>query len=182
MVNNICFVGGIHGTGKSTLCNELKNLLDVPHYSCSAIIKEKKNIDSDKSKIAKNIPENQDALSYTLNEELDHNQIVLDGHFALFSGDYLPTAIPDDVFQKINIKAIVVMICEPYIIRKRILERDGKAHPVNKLTALQELELKRAEEISRLLQVPYFRIDSTSAHADEISQTISETIHGLLAA
>ena len=39
MYNNIIFIGGVHGVGKGTICQKIKEKLDFTHLSASEVLK-----------------------------------------------------------------------------------------------------------------------------------------------
>jgi hypothetical protein len=80
MDNNLIFVGGIHGVGKTTLCKKLTEELHFNHYSASQLIKMLKSENGDgdnKNKGVKNIDGNQDLLITAINQYLDKNTPTL---------------------------------------------------------------------------------------------------------
>ena len=161
MVNQIFFVAGVHGTGKTTLCSAVKKHLKIPHYSCSAIINEQRNIKSDRSKIATNIDENQSPLTHYIQYVINEAAITLDGHFSLFTSSYQPYTIGYDVFDSMNINSILLLTCDPDVIVDRIFKRDLKPHPVDKIAELQNIERSRVESYCRERNIHLTEIDTT---------------------
>tara|TARA_B100002049_G_scaffold74448_1_gene54676 strand:- start:14151 stop:14453 length:303 start_codon:yes stop_codon:yes gene_type:complete len=90
MVDNIIFIAGVHGTDKSTLSKAIKNHLDIPHYSCSATIKNQRQISTNQLKIATNVDTKQPSLIDYINNCIHVPSIALDGHFSLLTARYPP--------------------------------------------------------------------------------------------
>ena len=157
----IRFIAGIHGSGKTTYCQNEKSATE-PHYSCSAIIKKCKNLNPDRKKIAKDVANNQPSLIDYINEEIHADKIILDGHFCLFTKDYQIHEIDVDVFRDMKISSITIITAKPSLIFERLLKRDGISHPVEQLERLQEKENERALFIAEKLGVPLTRIDTTN--------------------
>jgi adenylate kinase len=160
MVNNIAFIAGIHGVGKTTLCEKLKNDLNIAHYSASTIIKNKLNLVKNIKKIAKNVDSNQPALIEALNNDINANEIILDGHFTLFTKNHEISKISVDVFEMMPIKIIFLLTCEPSEIIQRLSHRDKQKHPLLKIIELQEAEKKQALYVSDKLNIPLIEIST----------------------
>lgn len=96
MANKIIFIGGIHGVGKTSLCEELSNQIGTHYFSASKLIKRlKKDHCDNENKAVKDIDGNQELLLTAINQYINKNIIVLlDGHFCLLSSTYEVTLIP----------------------------------------------------------------------------------------
>ena len=158
MVNNIAFISGVHGVGKTTLCTKLNNDLNIEHYSASAIIKNKLGLVKNMQKIAKNVDSNQPTLINALNNDIHANEIILDGHFTLFTKNHEITKISVDVFAMMPLKIIVLLTCDATEIVNRLSQRDKHKHPLSKIIELQEAEKKQALYISNQLNIPLIQI------------------------
>jgi adenylate kinase len=66
MEHKIIFIGGVHGVGKTFLCNTVREELDIDHYSASDLIKKVKNVKFPTNKHIKGIGGNQNALIIAL--------------------------------------------------------------------------------------------------------------------
>lgn len=157
----IQFIAGIHGSGKTTHCKSISSI-DVPHFSCSQIIKDCKKLNPTREKIASNVDSNQPSLINFINNEIKEDAIILDGHFCLFTTDYQIHEIEDSVFEAMPIKSITLITASPFIIVQRLSSRDCINHPIEKIEALQVRERERAESLSLLLGVPLSIIDTTN--------------------
>lgn len=79
---NTILVWGIHGSGKTTLCNLLSKTLSIPYFIASCLINDKNNNLKIVEKMVPDITYNQDKLIKAINN-LDYSSIILDGHVTL---------------------------------------------------------------------------------------------------
>ncbi|TLS69924.1 AAA family ATPase [Photobacterium damselae subsp. damselae] len=159
------FISGIHGVGKTTLCNKITNHLGFRHYSCSDLIKQNSDYVETSKKID-NASRNQEVLLKAI-ENIKDKVYLLDGHFCLI--DKLENVIQLDqsVFKSIAPKAIVNICCDTSIIRERLINRDGKALSLTKLNELQSAEKTVSAEVAETLNIPYF-VYTSSEPVDEL--------------
>ena len=62
MFNNIIFIGGIHGVGKSTICHLICSELNIEYLSASELLKWKDINEDAENKKVENIPFTQNRL------------------------------------------------------------------------------------------------------------------------
>lgn len=146
--NNIIFVGGIHGVGKTTLCKYLSDELDICHYSSSDLISKLNSERVRNDKTVDDVEGNQnvllEAMKLFLNQDVDY---ILDGHFCLLQKDHKFEKVPLKTFQNLNIKTIVVLIDDYKEIIKRIELRDGKKYSKEFISEFQRAEVENAKYI-----------------------------------
>lgn len=156
--NNIIFVGGIHGVGKTTLCNKLSSRLNIHCYSASSLIRKIK--DSPRKALTKkvlNIDTNQDLLITAINQHVDKNKIcILDGHFALLNREGLVSEIALPTFLSISPIAIIVVIDSIPNILIKLKCRDSITYSKKKLELFQKKELTLSKKVSDYIDIPYF--------------------------
>lgn len=148
----IIFVGGVHGVGKSSFSNAVKDKCQsVESLSCSKIIKWK----NPARKEVKNVGETQNTLLANLPYFIDQDKnYVLDGHFCLLTENGTIERVPMEVFEAISPSLIIVLKEEPSIICQRLAKRDSHNYSLELMTEFQEEELKYAEEVADTLGVP----------------------------
>lgn len=148
----IIFVGGVHGVGKSSFSNVLKDkCMSVESLSCSKIIQWK----NPARKEVKNVGETQNTLLANLPYFIDQDKnYVLDGHFCLLTENGTIERVPMEVFEAISPSLIIVLKEEPVIICQRLKMRDSRNYSLELMTGFQEEELKYAEEVADTLGVP----------------------------
>ena len=156
MDKNIIFVGGIHGVGKTTLCEKISDELHIKHYSASQLIKMIKNGDGDnRNKGVKNIKSNQNLLMAAIDQYLDKSTIaILDGHFCLLNTKHEIKRIPKETFVAISPIAIITLHDAIANIENKITRRDGINYNVNLLSSFQDEEISYSANVANYLEVP----------------------------
>ena len=101
---NIYFIGGIHGTGKTSICKLLSNKYKIPHYSSGILINKGKQTYKQVDKIK----DNQEILIKEI-EKLSkyNNNIILDGHYTLLDTNNNIQYISDELFSNLSIKEML---------------------------------------------------------------------------
>lgn len=158
------FVAGIHGVGKTYLCEGFSVHTAIPHRSASALIKsEREKVDWGKDKLVSGIDENQQALATAVGKCLLENaDLLLDGHFVLkdAGGNFVRLAPP--IFTSLAITAVVLIENTPDVIASRLSERDGTAVPDN-ISEFLIAEREQSKLVSNLLGCPLLTLNAPSA-------------------
>lgn len=152
------FVGGVHGVGKSTCCEQAAKALGIQHRSASAMIKSlKAGAISSITKAVVSPAENQHILIKAVDAFFANGEqmLILDGHFTITTTAGQVERIPVEVFEAIYIGGIVVFIEDPQLIRDRRMTRDGASPEVTSIGAAQALELEHAQRIASALDCPF---------------------------
>src|SRR4030067_3026737 len=103
MLDNISFIGGIHGVGKSTICRQICDELKLEYLSASELLKWREVNDDFKNKKVKSIPATQDRLIISLRNIIQKDKCyLLDGHYCLLNNKNDVINIPLETFKKIN--------------------------------------------------------------------------------
>ena len=161
MQRKIIFVGGVHGVGKSTLCNSICTSMNATHHSASELISRFGKVNHSTNKRVENIGKNQDVLITAINEYLATGQsYLLDGHFCLLNRNGEVVEIPFSTFGALSPVAIMVLFDDPIKIFTRLKERDKEKYDIDSLTSFQKKELDYSESIARKLDVPYMKANS----------------------
>lgn len=158
MKSKIIFIGGIHGVGKTTFCQNLSFNLDMHHFSSSKLIADERENADQPIKNVFDVDKNQELLLRGLSKVLkrDDRWYLIDGHFCLLDYDNQVVDIPLNVFKSIHPKAIVVIFDEPKNIQKRLEKRDGVRYELNFLASFQEREICYGNYVAEVLQIPHF--------------------------
>jgi adenylate kinase len=103
MFDNISFIGGIHGVGKSNISYQICEALKLQYLSASDLLKwEEINIDI-KDKRVNNIEFTQDRLIMGLERIINiDTKYLLDGHYCLLNSENDVKEIPINTFKIIN--------------------------------------------------------------------------------
>jgi len=152
-MNNLIFIGGIHGVGKGTFCNKVSSQTNTIHLSSSELIKWTE-ISSIQNKNVLNINLTQERLLLGLRKTINNNnRYILDGHFCLLNKENIPTNVPFETFEEISPKKIIVITEDISIISERLNNRDGKFYSLELIEKLQKKEKERAKEVAQKLNI-----------------------------
>ncbi|MGS0943694.1 ATP-binding protein (plasmid) [Pseudomonas luteola] len=157
------FIAGIHGVGKTFLCDSYANKFGVIHHSSSSLIKmEKRSSNWGGDKRTYNIDENQLALSIAVKRILSSGaRLLLDGHFVLKDENNNLINIPLEFFSEISISGVVLIEADEDVIKARLRVRDNNATPGD-IKCFIEAERIHAEYVCDKLQIKLVRLYSPS--------------------
>jgi len=161
------FIAGAYGTGKSTLCKKLSVDMKIPSFSSGDLISEinGEQYGANKAVIDKNY--NQTVLIQKIQElNLKHKQIILAGHFCIFSKDNDVESIPEYVFSDLNLSQIVLLEASEDIIYENLKKRDNKLYPHQSINQLVLIERKQSLKIAKELGVPILIYQMTFSDVD----------------
>ncbi|MGQ3003530.1 MAG: ATP-binding protein [Hydrogenophaga sp.] len=167
------FVAGVHGVGKSYLCEKAAPLLGITHASASKLIREQLALPAwNTNKLVTDIQGNQRALIAAIQRYSDEQSaILLDGHFLLRDASGQLTEIPDDVFSSLNLAGVVVLEKELEVIRRQVAARDGHSPDAEPLLEAMLSERRRAEDVCNKLALPLEILNDPKA--EEFGDVIS---------
>ncbi|MES2366205.1 MAG: ATP-binding protein [Pseudomonadota bacterium] len=173
----VIFVAGVHAVGKTTACAYAADVLRIPHYAASSLIKaEKASAIPVHGKAVADVDGNQVLLIRGVHKACERHdgRIILDGHFTLSKPRGEIEAIALDVFRALELDGVVIFQDEPAVIAERLNLRDGGGGNPGAIALHQEAELAHAHSISVELSVP-IKILSAFDSAGLVS-TISDWI------
>lgn len=142
------FLGGIHGVGKTSMLNIVKQKSNIPIYSASALIAYIKNDKYIQSKSRNDIIGDQNILLQAIREYIKVDNYILDGHFCLINTIGEIERIPKNVFLQLPIIKIFVLSADIDEIIQRLYKRDGKKYKFEDIYLFQKLEIEYAREIA----------------------------------
>lgn len=158
----VLFVSGVHGVGKTTMCENYANAHGIVHKSASQLIREaKESALAGTSKAVKDIAGNQELLIQAVRQYRSSGQtLLLDGHFALLDVEHKPQALATKIFAELGIDGVVLIQDTPQAIASRIASRD--MHPISAqgVAELQAVESSRAMQVTDDLCIPFFKVRS----------------------
>ena len=161
MFDNIIFMGGIHGVGKSTICQHICRELDMEYLSASELLNWGDINDDAKNKKVKDIPYTQNRLIVGLSNTIQKGHFyLLDGHYCLLNEKAEVEKISLEIFMQINPKALGIILGDIREIKTRLNMRDDKNYDFGLLERLQNSELDYAKELSVALKVPLYKVES----------------------
>lgn len=154
MYKEIAFIGGIHGVGKSTICQHICSELDMEYLSASELLKWGELNEDPKNKKVKDIPETQSRLILGLSNTVRKGKYyLLDGHYCLLNSHDEIVNIPLETFKQINPGSLNLILGDISEIKKRLEIRDSKPYDYHLLECLQNEEMNYAKYLSKTLSV-----------------------------
>lgn len=175
MFNNIIFMGGIHGVGKSTTCQHICTHLNIQYLSASQLLRWKDLNANSNNKTVEDISYTQDRLISGLQNTIQHDKMyLLDGHYCLLNSNNEVVNIPLSIFKEINPLALNLILGDIKEIKNRLELRDNKPYEIKFLENLQKSELSHAIYLSKALKTP-LNIDSSNDHS-KILSSLSKVI------
>lgn len=166
----IIFVGGVHGVGKSTCCQQVAERTGLRWLTASILIKaEMQSAIAVGSKVVVDPLGNQELLIRGVRNCMspDQGRALLDGHFTLLNSDGKIVAIDIDVFVRLGLERIIVIRDEAAAICNRLRERDGQAWSISTINLHQDAEISQAHAVATKLRIPVLLIDASDANGLE---------------
>ena len=152
--SSIIFLGGIHGVGKTTMCEKFFALSGYYCVTASSLIREYGTKPDDSKKVG-DITDNQAKLIRQLRiKKKSHNHILLDGHYCLIDDSKRICQIESDVFQKINPSCLFLLKGSPIKIASRLSRRDSMEWTEEFIEEFQKYEESHAKQLSFGLRIP----------------------------
>lgn len=168
MSRKIIFIGGIHGSGKGTVCEILKARTHLTHLTASEVLKWEEISKSQEKKVS-DIDQMQNRLLTNLNKIISNNKTyLLDGHYSLLNKEGVPEKIPAQTFKDIDPSKLILVTADPEVIKNRLEKRDALIYDINLITEFQNLEISFAKEISTLLQISLLCINSEELNLEQL--------------
>jgi adenylate kinase len=159
-VENLIFVGGIHGAGKGTLCKKICDDLNLKHLSASEVLKWEE-ISEKEEKLVEDFSFTQIRLIDNLQQIVkEEEKYLLDGHYCLLNYEGKPERIDIETFKLLNPFAFIVVIDEVFEIKKRLEKRDDKEYNFDLLSEFQEKEIEYSKELANQFNIPHLLIRS----------------------
>ncbi|MBA0884510.1 ATP-binding protein [Flavobacterium undicola] len=157
-MNNLYFIGGIHGVGKGTICKEIISDFNVIHLSASEVLKWEE-ISSLENKKVNDFELSQNRLISNLNQITEPTKnYLLDGHFCLLNSENEPEKINKETFIELNPKAFIIVVDKIELIQKRLEKRDNKSYDIEILQKFQDLEFDYSISLSKELNIPIIKV------------------------
>ena len=155
---------GVHGVGKTTLLNNLRDDIQFTALSISDLIRQAGNEIRLNNKFTGNIANNQELWKQELaTYPFQKDEIViLDGHFTLLDSLGQIIELPYSTFDGLKINRIILKIEDPSIIQKRLMKRDNNHWDKDLIDSLQAKEQRRVIEFAQLEKIPLFLYDNDS--------------------
>jgi len=152
--SSMLFVGGIHGVGKSTMCQKALGPIGYRCETASSLIAAYGNRFHQGKKVA-DVGANQVALLEQLRiSRKQYLRFILDGHFTLINAKGNVERIEPDVFAEIAPDRLILVKGDPKVISSRLSVRDGRKWDFGFLEKFQHEEEEHAKYVSEKIGVP----------------------------
>ncbi|MWK60179.1 AAA family ATPase [Pseudomonas otitidis] len=127
------FVAGVHGVGKTHLCQQYASAFPVLHESASSLIqRERTQTAWSLDKRVVDVNDNQNALFRAVRRiALEGDSLLLDGHFVLISESAEFIKLDVQVFESLGLRGVVLLEASPEVIVSRLEKRDYSKSAVN---------------------------------------------------
>jgi len=153
-LNNIIFIGGIHGVGKGTICRQISDKFSITHITASEVLKWDE-ISNNNNKLVENFSFTQNRLINNLKSIVSNEKnYLLDGHYCLLNSEIIPERIDRETFSILNPQAFIIVIDDVEKIISRLGKRDNNQYDFGMLSEFQQMELDYAKELSTELGKP----------------------------
>lgn len=176
-MNGLYFVAGAYGVGKSTLCEKISSVLNIPFYSSGDLISKVNGESYGANKTVKDKTQNQNILVPAVNQlYLRYPTMLLAGHFCIFDKNTKVDVLPEDVFSQLKIIKIILLEADEETIVNHLAKRDNKFYLKEQIVELQSTERSQALKIASELEIPIVihRMKFDDCDIDEILIKIKE--------
>lgn len=172
------FLAGIHGVGKTYLAERLPTASGLLHASASKLIKEERLLPGwGVDKHVSDVDENQITLAKAVRRyNASGTALLLDGHFVLLDKEGLFVPLGVDVFETLNLSAVVLVEDQPEVVANRVRHRDGLDRSPEWLGKFTAEERAQAELVCDRLGLP-LRI-LTSPSEDDFAAAVAVSVRG----
>lgn len=150
------FLAGVHGVGKSFLASQVPQTVGMVWMSASKLIAEELAVPTwGVDKVVDDIGDNQKALvSAVRRRNISGTKLLLDGHFVLIDTEKKFTRLGPDVFESLNLSAVLLLEAPAAIIAERIYARDRREVSSEFLEEFLHEERKQAVLVTEALSLP----------------------------
>lgn len=149
------FVAGVHGVGKSYLCQQYAKCVGARHESASSLIKQERQQQAwSVDKKAADIGDNQVALAAAVQRIREAGEeLLLDGHFVLIDQRAELVFLDDSVFAPLHLSGVIVIEAPASVVEARLIARDSVANSVD-LDGFLQAERAQALHVTQALGIP----------------------------
>jgi len=152
--SHMVFLGGVHGVGKSTICNEIFKGFGYQCVSASSLISAYGRV-TDHDKRVEHIEENQLVLLEAIDKAKEKNwRLLLDGHFTLINGHGEVVPVDVEVFRAMNPNQLILIKGNSDEITNRLQSRDKKTWTNSFVSKFQKAEEDHARYVAKSIGVP----------------------------
>ena len=165
--HRLIFIGGVHGSGKTTIGNKAALRSGADFKSCSQLIRAERQTQTVSTPGIADVEMNQRALVAGLKRlRCSPGTVMLDGHFSLKTQNNGIQPIPLSVFDAMLPDELFLVETSSSSISIRLASRDGVVIPETAIIEHQEQERRFAGLVSKHLGRPLIVLngDDDNAH------------------
>jgi Archaeal adenylate kinase len=147
------FVAGVYGVGKSTLCEQLSNMLSIPAFSSGDLISSVNGEQYGANKVVSDKNKNQDILVVEVNKKLRmYHDIILAGHFCILNINGAVDYIAKSVYKNLCVDGIILLEAPTDQILTNLAARDHKNYNYRQISKLQDAERIMAQKVTNIIE------------------------------
>ncbi len=170
----LIFIGGVHGSGKTTIGTKAALRLGADFKSCSQIIRGERQTQTVSTPGIADVEQNQRALIAGLKRlRSSLVTVLLDGHFSLKTQNDGIQPIPLSVFETMLPDVLFLVETSSSSICSRLTSRDGIISSETEILEHQEYERRFAALVSRHLGRPLMMLNGEN---DDAHNTIVNAV------
>lgn len=176
---SLIFVGGIHGVGKSTVCQKTFVPAGYQCIAASSLIATA-GMETDQDKHVDHVGNNQAILLQELVlAKKKYCRLLLDGHFTLINrlGNIEPVA--HEIFEGMRPNELILIKGCPDEIASRLKERDGKKWDASFLASFQAQEEEHARYVSEKVGIPLHVFNNDAGVSAFVNSIRGNRLRGL---
>jgi adenylate kinase len=181
-MSHIVFIGGIHGSGKTTLSVSLAALVPAAHITAGRLIREAAAPGhvvtvGAQGKAVPDVDANQAVLlrglaAYRARNSGDLRVLLLDGHFSLMNASGGIEDVAIEVFKAIAPVALLLVEAPSVTVYRRLASRAGSPPSVDAIERLAERERDRALTTATDLRIPLWSVTGDGTADDEAPRVV----------
>lgn len=154
-LHNLVMVGGVHASGKSSLCERLSLFSqDITLVMASKLVNH-----FSASKFVNDIKSNQLTLIEKISEIKKNNCLtIVDGHFCVPDINGKIRYVGNKIFQILSPELLILVEADPIEIQQRIQHRDHIKYSLELIETMMQAEACWADYTSTTFDIPLYRI------------------------
>lgn len=158
--SSFIFLGGVHGVGKTTVCDRIFTNVGYHCVTASALIMAH-GAHSYRNKRVESVAVNQAALIEQLDiERQGYTHLLLDGHYCLINRNDEIEPVDVAVFDQIAPDVFILLKDCPKKILARLKKRDVTSWNQSLLEDFQQTEERHAQSVAVQLGIPLYIISN----------------------
>lgn len=162
------FLAGIHGVGKTTLLNRVKESTEIETLAISDLIRSAGNNINISEKRTNDIVNNQQLWVQELYKQNFPQgiKVILDGHLSLLDTNSEIKRLEFSVFEGIEISKVVLKKENPNLIQERLYTRDQYSWDLKLINEFQKVEEQQVTNFCLIRNIPFLIYENDNMFPD----------------